>query len=357
MVLEGVFERFPKLRVVLIEGGFVWVPSLCWRLDKHWKTLRSEVPHLKRAPSEYVREHFWFTSQPIEEPEDPRHMLDAMDWVGWDKILFSTDYPHWDFDDPKFAFARLRLTPEQHKMLFRDNAKTPLRAAVAVPQRYVVAKAGEIPLGGEQGRHRRQPRDRDLQSRRRIFRAAEPLPARRRTVVPGPAHRAVRIEAARHVHHVAAGRDAALPVAWLGVRYPHRPFLLRSGQGRAPAPMRSTVEPGQTPRRRPIHRRDLSGVARRKLHRGGDLKWNLISRVRPRPSPAPARDRPRHRARNWRARASICIWRRAMPSELKRAADDIKKRFGVAVTTACRRSRRSATCATPSRARSPASTS
>src|SRR6185437_5455264 len=122
MVIEGVFERFPKLRVVLVEGGFVWVPSLCWRLDKHWKTLRSEVPHLKRAPSEYIREHFWYTSQPIEEPEDPRHMLDAMDWVGWDKILFSTDYPHWDFDDPKFAFARLRLTSEQHKKLFRDNA-------------------------------------------------------------------------------------------------------------------------------------------------------------------------------------------------------------------------------------------
>jgi predicted TIM-barrel fold metal-dependent hydrolase len=123
MVIEGVFERFPKLRVVLIEGGFVWVPSLCWRLDKHWKHLKSEVPHLKRAPSEYVREHFWYTTQPVEEPVDPRHMLDAMDWVGWDKILFSTDYPHWDFDDPKFAFARLRLTPEQQAILFRDNAK------------------------------------------------------------------------------------------------------------------------------------------------------------------------------------------------------------------------------------------
>jgi uncharacterized protein len=123
LVLEGVFERFPKLRFVLVEGGFVWAPSLCWRLDKHWKHLKAEVPHLKRPPSEYVREHFWFTTQPVDEPQNPQHLIDTMDWVGWDKILFSTDYPHWDFDDPKFAFARHRLTPEKKRMVFRDNAK------------------------------------------------------------------------------------------------------------------------------------------------------------------------------------------------------------------------------------------
>jgi predicted TIM-barrel fold metal-dependent hydrolase len=122
MVVEGVFECFPRLRIVLIEGGFVWVPSLCWRLDKHWKTLRGEVPHLKRAPSEYIREHFWYTTQPIEEPENPQHLVDAMDWIGWDRILFSTDYPHWDFDDPRFAF-KFRPTEQQKQMLFRDNAK------------------------------------------------------------------------------------------------------------------------------------------------------------------------------------------------------------------------------------------
>ena len=104
LVLEGVFERFPKLRVVLIEGGFAWVPALCWRLDKHWERMRSEVPHVKRPPSEYIREHIWYTTQPIEEPEQPDDLTDIIDWIGWDRLLFSTDYPHWDFDDPRYAF-------------------------------------------------------------------------------------------------------------------------------------------------------------------------------------------------------------------------------------------------------------
>ncbi len=57
LVFEGVFERFPNLKIVLIEGGFAWAPSLCWRMDKHWERMRAETPHVKRPPSEYIREH------------------------------------------------------------------------------------------------------------------------------------------------------------------------------------------------------------------------------------------------------------------------------------------------------------
>jgi predicted TIM-barrel fold metal-dependent hydrolase len=122
LVFEGVLERFPKLKIVMIEGGFAWLPALCWRMDKHWQRMRAETPHLKRPPSEYVREHFWFTTQPIEEPESPEHLLDIIGWIGWDRLMFSTDYPHWDFDDPKQAF-KVKLTDAQKAMIFRDNAK------------------------------------------------------------------------------------------------------------------------------------------------------------------------------------------------------------------------------------------
>lgn len=104
MLCEGVFEEFPSLRVVCVEGGIAWAAPLMWALDDGWELLRADVPHLRKPPSEYVREHFWFTTQPIEEPDDPRDLETALVHVGMpDRILFASDYPHWDFDSPRQA--------------------------------------------------------------------------------------------------------------------------------------------------------------------------------------------------------------------------------------------------------------
>ncbi|MBW6396636.1 amidohydrolase family protein [Roseomonas sp. HJA6] len=121
MVVEGVFERFPGLNVVMIECGFGWMPSLAWRLDGAWKRLRDEVPHLTRAPSEIMREHVFVSTQPIEEPERPEHLLDAMEWIGWDRILFASDYPHWDFDDPRMAIPSF-IPEEKRAAIYGGNA-------------------------------------------------------------------------------------------------------------------------------------------------------------------------------------------------------------------------------------------
>jgi predicted TIM-barrel fold metal-dependent hydrolase len=122
LVMEGVFERIPDLKVVAVEGGFGWAPSLGWRLDRSWARMRSEVPHVTRPPSEYMRENIWYTTQPIEEPETPGHLHDVIRWIGADRLLFSTDYPHWDFDDPRHAF-KVRLSAEDHKAIFGGNAR------------------------------------------------------------------------------------------------------------------------------------------------------------------------------------------------------------------------------------------
>ncbi len=121
--MEGVFEHFPGLRIALIEGGFAWVPALAWRLDRAWERSRDEVPYVKRRPSEYIREHFWYTTQPVEEPERPQDILDTIRWIGEDRLMFSTDYPHWDFDDPRFTF-KVKLPEALHRQIFRENART-----------------------------------------------------------------------------------------------------------------------------------------------------------------------------------------------------------------------------------------
>jgi predicted TIM-barrel fold metal-dependent hydrolase len=121
LVLEGVFDRFPGLKFIMIEGGCAWTVPLERRLDKLWPRLRSEVPDLQRAPSEYMREHIYFSTQPVEEPDDPRHLPLLYEDIGWERMLYASDYPHWDFDDPVYAF-KAPIPDDKKQMLLRENA-------------------------------------------------------------------------------------------------------------------------------------------------------------------------------------------------------------------------------------------
>jgi uncharacterized protein len=121
-ICEGVFDRFPGLKIVFLEGGLAWVPAMLQRLDHHWMRLRDEVPGLERRPSEYVRDHLWCSTQPIDEPENPQHLVRIFDELGMEHVLFSTDYPHWDFDSPTGALPRA-LSGEQRRMVLAGNAR------------------------------------------------------------------------------------------------------------------------------------------------------------------------------------------------------------------------------------------
>lgn len=123
MLTEGIFERFPTLRVVFVEGGVAWLAPLLWRLDAYWKALRAEVPWVRRPPSEYVRDHVRFGTQPLERPDDDRHLLALFEMMEAERLLmFSSDYPHWDFDSP--ARALPRLTEATREAIFSANARS-----------------------------------------------------------------------------------------------------------------------------------------------------------------------------------------------------------------------------------------
>jgi predicted TIM-barrel fold metal-dependent hydrolase len=121
-ICEGVFEKFPQLKVVLVEGGFGWLPHLMWRMDKDFKSLRATTPWLKRLPSEYIVEHVRLTTQPIEEPENQSQLLQLFEMMHAEKTLcFASDFPHWDFDDPRRVFPP-RMDKALKERIFYRNA-------------------------------------------------------------------------------------------------------------------------------------------------------------------------------------------------------------------------------------------
>ncbi len=69
-IAEGVFAKFPELRVVLIESGVTWLPGLMWRVSKDWRGVRTEVPWIKKIPADIIRDHFRLTIQPLDAPPD-----------------------------------------------------------------------------------------------------------------------------------------------------------------------------------------------------------------------------------------------------------------------------------------------
>lgn len=98
LIFAGVPETFPKLRIAALEACCGWIPFLMDRLDEEFeKRGAKEAPLLKRKPSEYMSGEQFFYAFELEESTVPY----VIDRIGADKLLYSSDYPHWDSSWPK----------------------------------------------------------------------------------------------------------------------------------------------------------------------------------------------------------------------------------------------------------------
>jgi hypothetical protein len=119
---EGVFEKFPGLKVMLVEGGIGWLPSLLWRMDKDYKALRSTRRGSNICRRSTRLEHIRLSSQPLEEPPRPEQLLQLFEMIHAERTLcFASDFPHWDFDDPLRAFPH-RMPVELKQRILYENA-------------------------------------------------------------------------------------------------------------------------------------------------------------------------------------------------------------------------------------------
>ncbi len=101
LICEGVFEKFPDFRFFFIEQDIFWVPGLMWHMDADWKALRDYTPWVKRLPSDYLRQHIRFGTQPMLQPPTTADLETFLEWLHADEVLiYASDYPHWDWDEP-----------------------------------------------------------------------------------------------------------------------------------------------------------------------------------------------------------------------------------------------------------------
>ena len=122
MTYEGVYEKFPNLKVGYLEGGCTWVPMMLDRMDEEWeKRGWFETPNCKKKPSDYIKGgNVYIHAEPSEQliPEVIRVM-------GKNKLFYASDWPHWDNEYPgniADIWDRTDLTEEQKKGILRDNA-------------------------------------------------------------------------------------------------------------------------------------------------------------------------------------------------------------------------------------------
>jgi predicted TIM-barrel fold metal-dependent hydrolase len=124
LVLSGIFERCPGLKVVLVESGWTWLPPLLWRLDWEWKASRREVPWVTEPPSDYLRRHLRMTTLPCDAPDDLAQLGEVIEQLESDEmLLYASDHPrrHEVSIDDLLAL----LTPAQgERVLFRNAVDT-----------------------------------------------------------------------------------------------------------------------------------------------------------------------------------------------------------------------------------------
>jgi predicted TIM-barrel fold metal-dependent hydrolase len=120
MICNGTLERHPELRVVFLESGAGWLPYWLWRMDEHYEVLPFQVPWLKMKPSEYFRRQCYISFE-----ADETRLGQVIESIGAERVVFASDYPHWDATFPgvtDMILNRADLNADTKRKIMGENA-------------------------------------------------------------------------------------------------------------------------------------------------------------------------------------------------------------------------------------------
>jgi predicted TIM-barrel fold metal-dependent hydrolase len=121
-IVNGMPERFPKLKVLWLESGVAWAHYLMQRLDAMYMSHVSEAPLLKEKPSHYMKRMF-YCSQPIESPEDPAALEIAFKAIDAEtQLVWGSNFPAHNFDVPAAIWDLPFLSREAKTNILGGNA-------------------------------------------------------------------------------------------------------------------------------------------------------------------------------------------------------------------------------------------
>jgi hypothetical protein len=121
-VINGLPVRFPNLKVLWIESGLTWASGLMQRLDHSFMMRTSDAPALKEKPSHYMRQ-MYYSSQPMEIPDDKSVLEATFKMLNAEtQLVWSSDYPHWDFDLPSTIYDLPFLKEQSKRNILGANA-------------------------------------------------------------------------------------------------------------------------------------------------------------------------------------------------------------------------------------------
>ena len=144
-VVNGMPERFPRLKTVWIESGLAWIPFLMQRLDNEYMMRTSDCALLKKKPSDYMRD-MYFTSQPMEMVDNREALQLTFKMINAEtQLLYSSDYPHWDMDLPSTIHDLPFLSEQAKRNILGDNARRLFNLEPVLSETKQLRKASRMP--------------------------------------------------------------------------------------------------------------------------------------------------------------------------------------------------------------------